>query len=226
MTNKTSTTRSRSFLKGSALAAAMIAATTPAMAGKLPVSGSVEHFQSAEKDMSYQRGNFFYALPGNIKGYTFLEAYEDGSAFAKTSLTRKLSESVSALTLMRHINEGFSDAGIGLKYSVPFKENTNGKYASLAFTPFWANADGHRVRNRAILGFAVGMDIAPKVSIGTFAELNLNSKNGAEWGYGEAYAKYKVNDKVSVGYHPALRNNGKGKIIPRVEHRLVAEWRF
>ncbi|HVY01789.1 MAG TPA: hypothetical protein VHA12_03435 [Candidatus Nanoarchaeia archaeon] len=216
MKNKTIQKAKNLLLAGALLTGAL---TTEVAAG---VSGNVEHIQSTEAGQSYERLNAFYSLPADVKGYTFLEAYHDGTAFGKTTLTRKLSDSISVVSQTRSINEGFTDTGIGLQLNIPVK---NG-YALVRLVPAWLNSEGKSVRSRNILGFAVGKNLSDKVSAAVFAELNLNSKSGAEWAYGEAQVFYSPSKDWNIGYNPALRNKSAGSIVPRVEHRFAVQRKF
>lgn len=219
MTNKKIQT-AKNLLLASALAMSPLAREAVAA----PVSGSVEHLQSTDesKGGSYERLNAFYSLPANVKGYTFVEAYHDGTAFGKTTLTKKVTDKFSIVSQTRSINEGFTDTGLGLQLNIPVQKG----YALIRLVPAWINSEGKSVDNRNILGFAVGKDLSEKVSAAVFAEMNLGAKKGAEWAYGEAQLMYSVGKDWNIGYNPALRNNGSGKLIPRVEHRFAVQRKF
>jgi len=209
----------------STLVAAVLSGTAATASATPLLSGNIEHIQSTQeqKGGSYERFNGFYKLPGEVKGYTFGEFYHDGTNFIKHNLSRKVAGPVSLASQIKSVNEPLTDAGLGLQVAYFGK---SGSYAVAKLLPLWMNKEGNSVKNREVLGFAIGTDLGSKVSVGIFGEINLKAKSGAEWAYGECSVMYKVNKDWSFGYNPALRNKAKGSVIPRMESRFALQRKF
>lgn len=192
-----------------------------------PVKGFVEYIASEADNKSFPRGNFFYKLPGKVNGYTFAECYEDGSIYAKSILSRKLTNSINLSNITRSANEGLTDSGFGLEYS--FKNKKGNFKASAKLTPVWLNSNGDRVRNKQVFTYFTSWDINSNWNITSYADINLDAKQGAEWVVGEIPITRKlpeINRNLSVGYIPILRREKPGSVRPTVENRVEVIWRF
>jgi hypothetical protein len=177
---------------------------------------SIDAIFHQDQKASYLRLNTSYDAPGKIKGYTAMEMYLDGKGyFGKTTLTKSLSDSISAKAVITHANEPLTQVGIGATMKVPTPKKT-----SLSFTllPLWTDKKGDYVDHKVIAGYAIGADLGKGWSVSSFGETNVAAKGGPQWAYGEMSVAKKITDKLSVSYNPALRYSGT--IVPKLEHRI------
>jgi hypothetical protein len=187
------------------------------------LSGSMEAIKSFKPKQSYVRPQLFYDLPADIKGFTFLEFYQDGNSyFGRTNLTKEITKGIGLRAEAIH-GSGFPDNyGLGLDATI-----SNEKvFANLYLTPFFVNNKLKKIENKVLSGYFASMKLPFDLQLSSFGEWNLNGKDGVEWTYGELNLEKKLNKNLSVSYNPALKNKGVGKVIPRLEHRITAKYTF
>ena len=187
------------------------------------LSGSMEAIKSFKSKQSYVRPCLFYDLPANIKGFTFLEFYQDGNSyFGRTNLTKEVTKGIALRAEAIH-GTGFpNNYGLGLSATIPNKK----VFANFYFTPFLVDNKLKKIENKVLSGYFASIKLPLDMQLSSFGEWNLNGKNGVEWTYGELNLEKKLNKNLSVSYNPALKNNGVGKPIPRLEHRVTAKYTF
>lgn len=183
------------------------------------LSGSIEAILSEEAAKSYARLHATYQLPGGLSGYTFIEGYQDGSYFAKSTLTKKAGDYLSLKGQVLQRGELFSMAGIGAGAKLPMPQ---GSYAGVYAVPLWIGKDG-LVHDRSIFGYSAGVKLGHGYSIGSVGEIQLAAKGGPQWAYGEIKAA-KAIGQLEFSYEPALRS--KGSLLPRLEHRVSVSYKF
>jgi hypothetical protein len=187
------------------------------------LSGSMEAIKSFKPKQSYIRPCFFYDLPANIKGFTFLEFYQDGNSFfGRTKLTKEVVKGIGLRADIVH-GSGFpNNYGLGLNVDIPGKN----VFTNFYLTPFLVDNKLKKVENKVLSGYFASIKLPFDIQLSSFGEWNLNGKNGVEWTYGELNLEKKLNKNLSVSYNPALKNRGAGKPIPRLEHRVTAKYTF
>lgn len=168
-----------------------------------------------QKDCLILRPNLFYNLPGKIKGYTFLEFYNKGGYFGKTILNRPF-KNMTLEGEIKHINDSYSKHGMGIGKKIQFTKDSFLKFKLL---PLWFDKAKLISDNTACYSFNV--NLPHKTHIGGFGEINLtNNLSNARWGYGELEVGRKMTKRIDAGYCAALKCEGPGKIIPRIENRV------
>jgi len=187
------------------------------------LNGSIEAIKSFKPKQSYVRPCLFYDLPANIKGFTFLEFYQDGdSFFGRTKLTKEVAKGIGLRGDIVH-GSGFPNKyGLGLNVNIPNKK----VFTNFYLTPFFVNNKLKKIENKVLSGYFVNIELPLNMQLSSFGEWNLNGKNGVEWTYGELNLEKKLNKNLSVSYNPALKNRGAGKPIPKLEHRVTARYYF
>ena len=184
-----------------------------------------EAIKSEKENSSYFRGNANYNLPADIKGYTCGEFYGDGNSyFSKTTLSRNIHGNFGVQT-QAVVGSGLTDRlSVGPNVVIPTSEGT---FAKMYWMPAWITAaKGKKVENRSMLGYFVSANLPLGFTASSFGELNIAGKNGAEWGYGEISVGREIADRLRVSYNPALKNNGIGEAVPKLEHRLNLMYDF
>jgi len=187
------------------------------------LNGSIEAVKSFKPKQSYVRPQLFYDLPADIKGFTFMEFYQDGdSFFGRTRLTKEVAKGIGLRSDIIH-GTGFpNNYGLGLNVDMP----KNKILKNLYLTPFLVDNKLKKVENKVLAGYFASIKLPFDMQLSSFGEWNLNGKNGVQWTYGELNLEKKLSDKLSVSYNPALKNRGAGKPIPRLEHRVTAKYAF
>lgn len=187
------------------------------------INANLEGINSFEEGKSYFRPNLFYNLPGDIKGFTFGEFYQNGNHFVKTNLTRNIDENFGVKAQIV-AGSGFNNhAGIGLTANVPTPSKT---FAQVYFIPAYIDMKAKRVDDKSILGYFVSVDLPLGFKASSFGDINLRGKNGAEWSYGELGLEKEILKNLSLSYNPALKNKEVGKVTPRLEQRVTAKYTF
>ena len=173
---------------------------------------------------SYAEANVFYKLPGEVKGYTFMDLYNDGSSgyFGKTELTKSIGKNLALRTQVVHGNEFATEAGLGLKLTVPGLPKST--FATVYAMPLWANSNG-REGNECKVGYFISQDLPANFYASSYGEANVSAANGATWGYGEIELGKKFGN-WKVGLDVALNSAGDGKLAPALEARGVARYNF
>lgn len=202
--------KSKKIMTG-VLAGALAAAT---IAGK--AQSNIELMQTADKTTSRVRPNLFYKLPGGIKGYTFIEFYEDGkNYYAKTGLTKKIAGSLDARADIIDMSFAKDQVGLGLEYKLPTGEKT---FAKVKAMPVYFGMDGKYIQSKAVLGYyfeqKVYVPLIKDAKVVAFGEIDVAAKGGPKWSYGELHAQKSLDDFV-LGIGVDLRS--KGKLIPQPE---------
>ncbi len=210
-------------LRGAALALSLMM-TTPVVAQTPPAPEvSMEYFASKKPESSYLRPSMTFALPGQIKGYSFVEMYKDGAGYlGKTILKRPLGDGTFALdSVTVHGDEPFTRTSLGASVSLPMPK---GSYASVKFLPIWIDKSGKLIHERMVIAYAAGVDCGAGVTLASFGDIDVGPKSGSQWGYGELSLMKKFSKSFEAGYCGALI--GHGDATPRLEHRLGVKYTF
>ena len=212
------------FAKWFGIGAFSLASALLPMKAKSQINGNVEGIKSFEAGKSYIRPNLFYDLPLGIKGYTFGEFYEDGdNHFIKTNLTKNIYGNFNARAQIINGTNLTDKIGIGPDVVIPTPEKI---FAKMYFIPAFIDPKAKKIDNRSILGYFVSADLPLGFKSLSFGEINVAGKNGVEWAYGEIGLEKEILKDISLSYNPALRNDGVGKAVPRLEHRATAKYAF
>ena len=187
------------------------------------LSGSMEAIKSFKPKQSYVRPCLYYDLPAGIKGFTFVEFYQDGNSyFGRTKLTKEVTKGIGLRSDIIH-GTGFpNNYGLGLNVNMP----KNKILKNLYLTPFLVDNKLKKIENKVLSGYFASIKLPFDMQLSSFGEWNLNGKNGVEWTYGELNLEKKLGEKLSISYNPALKNRGAGKPIPRLEHRATLKYTF
>jgi hypothetical protein len=188
-----------------------------------PISGNVGYIQREKDASSYEEVNAFYGLPMGVKGYTFLDRYNDhGNVFGKTTLTKQIADyPVSAKVQGVHCNEKLIDAGVGLEVKLP---TPKGITAKVNATPLWMNGDG-KEKDVAKVGYFVAFELPAKMSLSSFGELNVANAKGVTFGYGEVALAKQIGN-LSVEYNASLNGKGDGIAKPEVRSGIAVRYKF
>lgn len=196
---------------------AIMLATTSVKA-KAQIDGDIEYIHSEFNKNSYPRTNFFYELPGDTKGFTYLEFYKDDKGyFGKTSLEKKIDYGINSKVQIIHLNEPFNHIGFGFSAGITYPKKG---IAKISFMPKWYNNHGKK-KKKIILGYYGSIDLFKGFNITSFGEWNIYDK--PKWTYGEISLSKKIGD-ITISYNPSLR--GKGDAVPNLEHRISAKIDF
>jgi hypothetical protein len=177
-----------------AILAGALAATT--MTAK--AQSNIELMQTTDKATSRVRPNLFYGLPFGVKGYTFIEFYEDGkSYYAKTGLTKKIKGGLDARVEVLDFSAATDKIGIGLEYKIPTKEET---FAKVKVMPVYFGFDGKYAKPKVVMGFyfeqKIYVPILKDAKVVAFGEINIAAKGGPTWSYGELHVQKSLDDFI------------------------------
>jgi len=168
--------------------------------------------------------NFFYNLPLNTKGFTFLDYYFNGDKFfGKSILSTDLIKNLDLETQVYHAGEPVTKAGVGLKYHLVKSKNVNVK---VGIHPVWLSKEGKFIKNQIDMTYSVGINLPRNFNIFAFGQFNLASNGGPQWGYGEIEVNKKIgkNKKLEVSYNPSLTN--QNKFVPKYTNRFALRQNF
>ncbi len=185
------------------------------------VFGSIEHIVSENKEKSSEELNLFYSLPGNIKGYTYIDFFKNGTYYGKTSLTRKINNKLGMKSQIVNSNNLFSRAGLGGYINIPFQsKNLSG---NLSILPLWVNEKGNLMEDYLTAGYFISMKLPKEFKINFYGEWNVLAKGGPSWNYGEIEVEKNIGP-ICISYRPALI--GKGDATPKLEQRVSIGFKF
>ncbi len=197
------------------------------LAGKVQaqdkIHGNIGYIQSEKGTNSYTEANVLYSLPLEIKGYTFLDFYNNkGGFYGKTSLTKEFVKNISARFQTVHANETFSETGLGLEAKFPkMADNFSLK---LNCMPLWFNSEGQE-DNNVKLGYCLSLNLPKDTYLSSFGEWNLANKKGPTWTYGEVELGKKLGN-INLAYNAALKFREAGESVPDLEHRVALRINF
>jgi hypothetical protein len=210
----------KKLLKRLFVAGAVTLASAFPMKEAKALDGNIEYVHSENNACSYPRGNFFYDLPSKVKGYSWVELYKGGNGyFGETNLEKEVSNGFSVATQLQHCNTPLNRAGFGVSRQIPTPKGT---LLKLSAYPIWFDKDGKQENSELAYFTEAGLPLGMKFS--SFGDWNLADKNGVQWGYGEIDLRKDLYKGVSLGYNPALLNNGNA--VPKVEHRATVRINF
>jgi hypothetical protein len=205
----------RQIITGAAIAASAL------MPSATHAGGSIEAIAAtnpAQKD--YVRTNVAYELPGDIKGFSFVEWYSDDSHFGRTNLSKELASteevSIQAKSSTLHKDDKPDAYSLGVGASTQFGDVKVSGYV----LPLWMEQG--EITGEVRYGASAGTGFETALGKG-YASGFVEFSNDA-FLYGEASLGLNLTDKVSVEYNPMLEGNGD--MIPGVEHRVQVELRF
>jgi len=209
-------------LKSLVTAGAIGLASLMSMKAEAQVHGSVEYIQSEKSENSYSRLNLFYGLPEDVRGFSFIELYDNGDGyFGRTSLDRKITDDFGVRMHVLYVNEPISKAGFGLNWTPSLSENAS---ARVSLLPLWIGNEGGVIGDRMELQYAGRVDLPLGFNLSGFGILDLLAgKKSPQWTYGEFELTQNLGP-FKIGYNPVLLN--KRGVTPDMLHRLIAGIRF
>lgn len=233
---KTQTKNIKSTLRSLALAGLTLLPQTQAKADlaekldEVKLSGNVAYFAGADSNAgaqtTYQELNHSLALPYTTKVSGFVDLYENNAGyFGKTIVEKGLVDKLNFRTHLESINEPLTRAGFGLSYALPTPKGT---FAKVCYLPLYVDKEGEKIDNRQVVGFAFGADLPYDFSLIAFGEMNIATKKGVQWNYGEIELARKFGEekRFSIGLNLQLNNNGAGNPLPEVVPRIALRAKF
>lgn len=202
----------------------VVLATILPMKASAGLAGQATYFRPVAEETtgSYARAEGFYKLPGDIKGYTFVDLNKDGKGyFGKTALQKEIVNGISARARVIHANDLVSKVGLGANIELPSPKNTK---LNLRPMPIWVDADGNRVENESRVGYFATANLPYGICASSFGDWNVASKDGVQWGYGEVEVSKDLGHGVSAGYNASLTNDGDA--TPDANHRAAVKVKF
>jgi hypothetical protein len=179
------------------------------------VSGDVGYIYSGEQEGSYLETNLFYGLPWGVNGFTYVDLYNLGGYFGETSLDKPMWKGVGPKIHLQHVDEPFSNAGLGVSAVIPGLPE--GIFLKVGLVPLWTNKYGSMKKTMAEYCFSV--ELPEKFVLSGFGNVDLVSK--PTWGYGELEIARRIGKNVRIGYSASLCSKGHGKATPDLEHRIA-----
>ncbi len=179
--------------------------------GKLFGQNNFEYLQTDSKETSRWRPNIYYTGPFGIKGYTYVEFYNTGdSFFGQTFLTKEI-KGIFGVEVNTYYASFFSDyVGIGPKITVPTDKST---LLTFSLIPAFIEFNGKYKRNYVLGEFVFFKEFnipsLGKWRINSFGVINLASKGGPTWDYGEVYLEKPVGIHLFLGTGADLFCNTK-----------------
>jgi len=169
-------------------------------------------------DSAYTEVTAGYTLPESIEGFTFIDSFDDGSYFGKTSLTKDIGLGDKIKSTIIHADDIYSSIGLGMSrdYSSSLADLTVG------FLPLWFDKEGDSLDQATLDYFVSVKDLPFGLDLTSFGEWII-SEGSAKFDYGEIMLSKKVGD-ITIGYNPALI--GDGDSTPDVEQRISIGYDF
>ncbi|MFH0949530.1 MAG: hypothetical protein V1802_03510 [Candidatus Aenigmatarchaeota archaeon] len=188
--------------------------TGNSQAGQSDIKANVEIVRPEDAKVSFVKPNIFYPLFGT-DAYTAFRFFGDKSYDAKTCLTKKISEKLSAYSEFVYGSKINNRIGFGAIYSISLP-NGSVKIKSL---PFWADGDGY-IEDRAMIGYTGGVKLPLGFNLSSFGEFNCASKKGSEWGYGETALMKELSENLSFGLNFLMKKKADGMLAPKIDPSL------
>ncbi len=186
---------------------ALILAFTDTLFGQ----SNIEYLQTNSKETSRFRPNLYYTFPFKIKEYAYIELYMDGkNYFGQNYLTRQIS-GIFSLQVESYFSSFFKDyTGFGPMVTVPTKEST---ILTFSLMPaFFCYKSGY-MKNYVLMEFVFFTEFKipslGKWRINSFGHMNVASKGGPTWEYGEIYLEKPINEHFYIGAGADLFCNTK-----------------
>lgn len=187
-------------------------------------SGGITYFASRESKSpapnSYVELDHSTQVSDTARVSGFLDLYEKGGYFGKTSLDKTISKNSGLRAQAVHGNEYLSQVGVGVNYTLPTPENT---FAVVRYIPAWFDRNGNHVNNKQIVGYFASANLPKDLNLWSFGELNIGKRKPL-WAYGEAELSKKLTENTSIGINAQL--NGKGGLTPEVVPRIAFRAKF
>lgn len=207
------------ILTGIVIVASSLLPMNKAEAQDNNVKASVDMVQSEKEPVSFIRPNLFYKFLG-LNNYSFFEFYRNEDFFGKTILSKDLGKGMKATGELVY-GSGFSDSyGAGASVNIPMPEGTS---LSVKALPLWFNKSGY-IDDKVQVGFFGKVNLPLGFNLSSFGEMNVVSKKGPQWGYGEISLSKNLLDNLTLSYNPLLKN--QGKLQPRLEHAVRVNYTF
>jgi len=203
------------------LAGLVQTATAEVKPSEIRTTGDVTYFVGGEAksgaQTSYLQIDHSTTFPYNFKVSGFMDLYENGNGyFGKTILEKGLVDRLNLRSHITHVNDPFSQAGLGLSYALPTPKGT---YAKVGYLPFF-------VDDKQIVCIGAGIELAKDLTLSAFGEMNIAAEKGPEWCYGEVELAKKFGKHFSVGANLQLNRKGPGEATPEVVPRLSLRYLF
>lgn len=194
---------------------------------EIKTSGNLAYFVAKTSKVNapttYAEINHCTTLPYSTKVSGFLDFYRDQNGyFGKTIVEKSLTDNLSLRSHVMHLNEPLSQIGIGASYVVPTPKST---FAKVNYLPLFVDSKGNQVDNKSIVGYFVSADLPWNMSAFSCGEINVDSKGGPAWSYGETELVKKFG-RISVGVNLQLNGKGAKEIVPEFVPRAVIRGSF
>lgn len=197
-------------------------------------AANVKYFQTLKGKGSYPEVNVLYTLPGEVKGYSWMDRFSDGSYTGQTQLTKEAVKNVSGMVQFEHGNRPLSWTGLGAMFNIPVKDG----YANVKVLPLWINSQREVTPGKGLVGYAYGKSFDGMLNgalngwrFDAFGEINVTSSRGKESSKGKrnmemSYGECELTRQIlglRVGLSTALIPNGDWK-MPKVKTRAVVRY--
>ena len=192
-----------------------------------PVAGQVvgrflKYVQPVEgvegQNKSYIEPNTFYKLPGGIQGFTWMDFYQGNGYYGESNFERKIVPGFNAKAQLNHPNDLMGRLGMGASVKVPFLPKD--AFGKITAFPVFFDKNGN-ITDRSEIGYFVQANLPYGIEASSFGEVAQENGEKPKWIYGELKVERRLGKNgIKIGYNHALRNAGKGKLIPRVQHRI------
>ena len=183
------------------------------LAGVDPLFGqnNFEYLQTDSKETSRFRPNLYYELPWSIKGYAYIEIYMNGkNYFGQNYLTKEIKGIFGVQSETNFASFFIPYTGLGPMITIPTKEST---LLTFSFMPLFIDFKGKYLSNYVLAEFVFFKEF--KLSylgtwrINSFGQINIASKGGPTWNYGEAYLEKTLGSHLYLGAGADLFCNTK-----------------
>jgi hypothetical protein len=166
----------------------------------------MQYLQTAEKQTSRIRPTLSYTLPGEVKGFSFIELYNDKSGYlSNTVLQKQIVPKTNLASMIGVSNFKNNSLALGATYTPVKNKNT---MVQLGMYPLNLTKEG-RTKNLNIATYAVNQQLGKGFSVSSFGQVNVAT---ATWMYGEAALKKSLDNFVeglTLGAGCDLRSEGK-----------------
>lgn len=176
------------------------------------------------ENKSYLEPGMFYKLPGDVDVFSWVDIDQKGGYYGESNFKKKINSKLNAKAQLNHPNSLMGRLGLGASINVPFLPKN--AFAEITALPIFFNKDGQTI-DRKEINYFVKIDLPYGIEASSFGEIIQENGGETKWGYGEIKIEKEIgNSGIKIGYNPALRNQGEGRMTPKVEHRISISANF